>query len=316
MQKKATVRMSDLLTMEDFEGLKQSQHNLSSFEILLQVASVATKKYDLAHMNNENIEPNRGTNYVACKGAQRNEGQNLTSYDNKATSKMHKVKTKSDEGLTHDDLIKEGRQEVQKSVKNKSSRKKIDTLKRKLEETISNEEWIEAIEMKRKKKKNRRRGNQNPPTQLASLSKEFERKIIHEYGGTRITRVIQKYLTETDVSKGHCRVTIPCSQVESFNFLDGEEMTNLRLGRSITVPFIHTLTENGMSLPLSETSLQFRQWDFHRDKNDLQKASYQYVLKTNWNTIVEIDDLRKKDHVQIWAFRDVRNKLCMALVKL
>ncbi|KAI9087192.1 hypothetical protein K1719_030827 [Acacia pycnantha] len=124
--------------------------------------------------------------------------------------------------------------------------------------------------------KNRRRGSQNPPTQLASLSKEFERKIIGEYGGTGIRRVIQKYLTETDVSKGHSRVTIPCSQVESFNFLDGREMTNLRLGRSITVPLIHTPTENGMSLPLSETSLEFGQWDLHKDKNDLQKVSYQF----------------------------------------
>ena len=116
--------MPDFLTMEDFEGLNQGQHNLSSFEILLEVASVATKKYDLAHINNENIEPNLGTNDIACKGAQtlvkdkmkknprfvkrrqRNEEQNLTSFENKATSKMHKVETKSDEGPTDDDLIK------------------------------------------------------------------------------------------------------------------------------------------------------------------------------------------------------------------
>ncbi|KAI9087164.1 hypothetical protein K1719_030799 [Acacia pycnantha] len=114
----------------------------------------------------------------------------------------------------------------------------------------------------------------------------------------------------------HCRVTIPCSQVESFKFLDGEEMTNLRLHRSITVHLIHTPSRNGESLRLTKTLLEFGQWDLHKNKKDLKKVSYQYVLKTNWNTIVENDGLKKGDCVQIWAFRDVQNKLCLALVKL
>ncbi|KAI9087182.1 hypothetical protein K1719_030817 [Acacia pycnantha] len=301
MQKKATVGMSGLLTMKDFEGVKQGQHNLSSFEILLQVASVATKKYDLAH------------DYLIKEGRQKVQKSVM----------INTLKRKLEETESNEEWI-EAMEMKRKKMKNRKKGSQnpptpLPSLSKEFETKIiveSNEEWIEAMEMKRKKMKNRRKGSQNPPTPLPSLSKEFETKIIGEYGGTRIIRVIQKYLTETDVSKGHSRVTIPCSQVESFNFLDGGEMTNLRLGRSISVPLIHTPIENGMSLPLSETSLEFGQWDLHKDKKDLQKVSYQYVLKTNWNTIVETDDLRKKDHVQIWAFRDVHNQLCMALVKL
>ncbi|XP_028800962.1 B3 domain-containing protein At1g05920-like [Neltuma alba] len=318
--------MSDVLTMEDFEGMEQSNHNLSSFEILLQVVSVAAKKYDLADINNENIEPNLSRNNVYCKRAQtelvkekmkplkfvirrrHNEDQNLIYYAIKDPSMIHDAKRKSD------DLIEaKGSQKLQESVINNSSRK-TDTLKRKLEKTISNNEWIEAMEMKRKKNNKKQGSHQNPPPPY--LLKEFERKIIDEYGGTRITRVIQKSLSSTDVSKGHSRVTIPCSQVESFRFLDDNEMTQLRFGQSITVPLIHTPRRNGVALPLIETSMEFGQWDLHKDKNDLQKVSYQYVLRTNWNTIVLRDELQQSDTVQIWAFRDVQNKLCMALIKL
>ncbi|KAI9087221.1 hypothetical protein K1719_030856 [Acacia pycnantha] len=295
--------MSDLVTMEDFEALGQNHHNLSPFEVLLEVASVYYKKLVEKKQQPLKIVKTRPNNPLKLKiKRQRNEEENLINHAIKAPSKTH------DERLTHEDLIKEGRQKVQNPVM------KTDTLKRKLEET--NEEWIEAMEMKRKNMKKRKRGSQNQPTPPPSLSQEFERKIMSVYGGKRIIRVIQKCLTETDVNRGHCRVTIPCSQVESFKFLDGEEMTNLRLQRSMTVPLIHTLTENGMSQALSETSLVLGQWDMHKNKKDLKKVSYQYVLQTNWNTIVENDGLKKGDCVQIWAFRDVDNKLCMALVKL
>ncbi|KAI9087235.1 hypothetical protein K1719_030870 [Acacia pycnantha] len=294
--------MSDLLTMEDFEALRQNHHNLSPFEILLEVASVYYKKLVEKKQQPLKIVKTGPNNPLKLKiKRQRNEEENLINHAIKAPSKRH------EERLTHEDFIKEGRQKVQSPVK-------TDTRKRKLEET--NEEWIEAMEMKGKNMKNRKRGSQNQPTPLPSLSQEFERKIMSEYGGKRIIRVIQKRLTKTDVNRGHCRVTIPCSQVESFKFLDGEEMTNLRLQRSIIVPLIHTLSRNGVSPPLTKTSLELGQWDLHKNKKDLKKVSYQYALKTNWNTIVENDGLKKGDCVQIWAFRDVDNKLCMALVKL
>ncbi|XP_054800929.1 B3 domain-containing protein At2g32645-like [Prosopis cineraria] len=170
------------------------------------------------------------------------------------------------------------------------------------------------MEMKRKKK-NSEQGSLNPP-RPPNLPEEFETKIMGEYGGTRIIRVIQKSLSSTDVSRGHSRVSIPCSQVESFEFLEDDEMTLLRKGQSITVPLIHKPRRNGIPLPLMETSLEFGQWDLHKDKNDIHKVSYQYLLRTNWNTIVSRDELKQRDTVQVWAFRSAQRKLCMALVEV
>lgn len=192
---------------------------------------------------------------------------------------------------------------------------KSNTLKRKFEETLSNEEWIKAMEMKRANQR-KRKSNSNPPSLQPSLAEEYETMILNEYNGTRIIRVIQKCLQATDVSKGHSRVSIPCSQVDSFDFLKKEDMTKLRSGEIITVPLIHKPRENGVALPLSDIPLEFAQWNVHKDKKDPLKVSYQYVLRTNWNKLVLKDELKKGDKIEIWAFRDGHNNLCMALVKL
>ncbi|XP_057962215.1 B3 domain-containing protein At1g32030-like [Malania oleifera] len=131
---------------------------------------------------------------------------------------------------------------------------------------------------------------------------------ITQIGGTEIILVIQKRLSDTDVSKSHNRLSIPLRQAKA-EFLTAQEKDSLgqRIGKKV----------NGMGVPMMvEPDLEFmtvtlKRWDM---KKDTGKTSSSYVLVSEWNKIVEKNGLKKEDDIQLWSFR-CNTQLCFALVQ-
>ena len=184
-------------------------------------------------------------------------------------------------------------------IKDKSERK-INRLE------ISNEQWIEQIRSKKK-----RRDNSNvqlPPP----LLEEFQTRIIEKCGESwpnQLTHIYPKKLFESDVNKQHSRISMPLSEMKSFAFLEEKEITLLRQGGAIRVPMIH----KPMDSPLTKLTITFKQWDLH--KNDNEKSSAQYVLYGGWYTIVIEDKFEANQTVDIWTFRDLENQLFLAIAR-
>ncbi|XP_028799353.1 B3 domain-containing protein At2g31420-like [Neltuma alba] len=267
--------MSNQLTLEDFKDIKLNP-NATPFEVLVVVAQVARQKL----RNKANSEAYSSSSSSLAEG-------------NNAQPVPPRKKRKKSSVITH----------------NNGNNSKTNHLE------ITSEEWIRKFT----EKKRREDILDAPP-----LPEEFEARIIEKCGGTRPNQIIhiyQKTLYGTDVNKQHGRLTMCCNKIESFEFMKDDEITRLRLGGDIKVPLIHKPKEeeeedNGVALPpLSETTLTFKQWDLHKSDNDPQKISYQYVLNGGWNRIVFEDKLEKGHTIDVWAFRDSEDMLCMALIK-
>ncbi|XP_054817788.1 uncharacterized protein LOC129317495 [Prosopis cineraria] len=197
---------------------------------------------------------------------------------------------------------------------NNSSKRKVNDLE------IPTEEWINQLSNKKKIKED---SSNNVPL----LPDEFKQKINEKcsrFQPTQIIHVYQKKLYSSDVSKNHGRLTMPLNKIESFEFLEHSEITSLRHRENFKVSVIHKpLRENdddngltSLDHPLIvETTLTFAQWDLHKNEDDRQNISYQYVLNGGWNKIVFEDKLQKDDIIDVWAFRDIQNKLCMVVVR-
>ncbi|XP_057962204.1 B3 domain-containing protein At2g24670-like [Malania oleifera] len=131
---------------------------------------------------------------------------------------------------------------------------------------------------------------------------------ITQIGGAEIILVIQKRLSDTDVSKSHSRLSIPLRQAKA-EFLTAHEKDSLgrRIGKKV----------NGMEVPMMvEPDLEFmtvtlKRWDM---KKGTGKTSSSYVLVSEWNKIVEKIGLKKEDGIQLWSFRS-NTQLCFALVQ-
>ncbi|KAI9070687.1 hypothetical protein K1719_047349 [Acacia pycnantha] len=184
---------------------------------------------------------------------------------------------------------------------NDKSEKKINRL------DTSNEEWIKQIKNKKK-----RGDNSNALLPPPPLPEEFQTKIIEKCGElwlNQLTHIYHKKLFKTDLNRQHCRISMPLSEMKSFAFLEDEEITLLREGGAIRVPVIHKPMDN----PPTELTITFKQWDLH--KNDNKEPNAQYVLNGGWYTIVTEDKFEANQTVDIWAFRDLENKLCLAIVR-
>ncbi|KAK6916191.1 B3 domain-containing protein At2g31720-like [Dillenia turbinata] len=152
----------------------------------------------------------------------------------------------------------------------------------------------------------------NPPPEIP----EGFKKVIADMKGTHIELVIQKRVFMTDVSKSHGRFSIPVRQV-SFDFLSEEEKRLVWLSNGILeVMLIQP------SLDLKPIELNFRKWVMPKKpkKNsgseNNTRVSSSYVLITNWNEVVKLNQLREGEIVQLWAFRGKDSRLSFAMVRV
>ncbi|XP_040364352.1 uncharacterized protein LOC121049938 [Rosa chinensis] len=134
------------------------------------------------------------------------------------------------------------------------------------------------------------------------LPEEYKRKI-ENFDKAKATLVIQKELTKTDLSRTACRLSMPMNQIKPESFLNAEEIKFLAKQNDWPVSVIDPLLE--------EEDLTLRQWNMEKKTG---KTSSSYVLKTRWNEVADKNNLKEKDVVQVWSFRDVGNNLHFAIV--
>nr|KJB47876.1 hypothetical protein B456_008G045700 [Gossypium raimondii] len=118
--------------------------------------------------------------------------------------------------------------------------------------------------------------------------------------GSEEKLIIQKALYKTDLSKHHGRLSIPMNRVE-VEFLTDEELKQSSKEGIEALVIEPCLKTRDMSL---------RIWDMPKPTG---RFSSLYVLVTGWKSVVESNDLKVGDVIQVWSFR-VNSKLCFALV--
>ncbi|KAH9727785.1 hypothetical protein KPL70_008797 [Citrus sinensis] len=187
---------------------------------------------------------------------------------------------------------------------------------------VTSKEERNSIEKKLALKKGKKRVDfgPNPPPVLPT---NFLNKIRHMHG-KYIVRVIQKPLYKSDISKPECRFSIPVKQVQQ-EFLTKQEKILLdtcdshkkkasRIEATLIDP---SLTEKKISLRKWETKKKH-----HIYGSGSSYSTSSYVLMNKWCNIVEENQLKKGDVVQVWAFRAAAaasastssSRLCFALV--
>ncbi|XP_057962140.1 B3 domain-containing protein At3g25182-like [Malania oleifera] len=176
--------------------------------------------------------------------------------------------------------------------------------------------------MTKKQKKNHHHGecsNSSNSLHQPSSSTSASNFVVHEMadhlrhritqiGGTESILVIQKRLSDTDVSKSHNRLSIPVRQVKA-EFLTAQEKDSLcrRTGKKVSGIEVPMMVEPDQEF----MTVKLKRWDMKKDKG---KMSSSYVLVSEWNKIVGKNGLKKDDDIQLWSFR--RNtQLCFALVQ-
>lgn len=190
---------------------------------------------------------------------------------------------------------------------------------------VTSKEERNSIEKKLALKKGKKRVDfgPNPPPVLPI---NFLNKIRHMHG-KYIVRVIQKPLYNSDISKPECRFSIPVKQVQQ-EFLTKQEKILLdtcdshkkkasRIEATLIDP---SLTEKKISLRKWETKKKHHIYGSGNSSSSYSSSSY--VLMNKWCNIVEENQLKKGDVVQVWAFRAATaasastssSRLCFALV--
>ncbi|OMO60434.1 hypothetical protein CCACVL1_24168 [Corchorus capsularis] len=139
------------------------------------------------------------------------------------------------------------------------------------------------------------------PNSNPSLPEHVKEYIINK-GGSDIALVIQKRLYFTDINPTASRLSIPISQIKTStsSFLTESETVDLERGIAKDV----SLLEPSMK----ESVVTFSRWNYSGTNSS-------YVLKGQWNAVVQHNGLKAYDMVQLWSFR-VASNLCFALVKL
>ncbi|KAJ7946643.1 B3 domain-containing protein [Quillaja saponaria] len=204
--------------------------------------------------------------------------------------------------------------------------KKSDGLKRKNRSRYNDEEWDleERLKKQFKSLKGRFSRSENWETKRGLKSKllpivplaypppdlpeEFKSEI-SKWGGTEVTLVIQKPLFKTDLQRDHGRVSIPVKQIRE-KFLRDYEEEVLENQQEIDVQLIHRPEGSGIPI-IRTTNIILRQWDMKKLSG---KVSTTYVLRTTWNDVAKVNGLKPGDVIQIWSFRNKKEKLCLALV--
>ncbi|KAK6916189.1 B3 domain-containing protein At2g31720-like [Dillenia turbinata] len=276
-----------MLSAADFKSEKIG--DLEPFEMLLVVVEVATEKYT------KNPFSDYFKNW-GRKGKRLHYGHNNGGSERKRKSNWNYLGIRELAFQNHDLL----------------NNPLPDSFKNCLENRISGEETDPMVKKRRKIEQSIQKiAGPNPPPEIP----EGFKKAIADMKGTHIELVIQKRVFKTDVSKNHGRFSIPVKQVR-FDFLSDKENRLVWLSNgTLEVMLIQP------SLDLKPIVLNFRKWVMpKKPKNNSgsennTKASSSYVLITNWNEVVKLNQLREGEIVQLWAFRWKDSRLSFAMVR-
>lgn len=257
-----------MLSKEDLKGLKMlNTEQHSRFDILAQVCSVALKKFNLSKRELQQPQPPQSA---------------------KASKSKQSIKIGRKENNNN-----------QHSLSSKRSRYGSD-----------DDDWEINAEPKKIAKKSRKpkkiRRSRESVELVPDLPEILKRKI-NEMQGTEIALVIQKELTETDLSSNHNRLSMSFTRIREWGFLRDDEKAKLEAQEIIVVPLVEPEPE------MRVTEMNLRQWDMRKKFG--KKTSSSYVLRTAWLDVARRNGLLEDEVVQVWSFR-VQARLHMALVVL
>ncbi|CAK8535402.1 unnamed protein product [Lathyrus sativus] len=161
---------------------------------------------------------------------------------------------------------------------------------------------------KRKKKINTNgRISPHPEVDEPGLPLEFKEKI-EQMGGVEVKLVIQKELTNSDVTQDQGRLTIPKGRVkESFLTASEESYLDYERNKDEKIPSMYvSMLDHNLNL-----------WDEMCLKKWKMTKAEIYSITEGWNELVAENDWKKDEKVlvQLWSFRR-NHKLYFALVKL
>lgn len=268
-----------LLRKEDLKGLKMSSDQ-SRFDILAEVCSVALDKFNQSKKQRQDQQ--------IPQPAKASKLKQTIKIVRKGKSENYSLSHRHD-------------QEEEEEAKDEHKRSRYE----------DEDDWEINVEPKKKQKstsaKPKRRAVRNriPEPIVVPYLPETARRRIEEMGGTEVVLVIQKQLTESDLSSNQNRLLMSFSKIQEWGFLREEEKAKLRAQEIMAVPVI----EPEPSVEVTE--MNFRQWDMHKKFGG--KTSSSYVLRTAWHDLAQRNGLLKDEVVQVWSFR-VHGSLHMALV--
>ncbi|KAE8733762.1 hypothetical protein F3Y22_tig00000991pilonHSYRG00069 [Hibiscus syriacus] len=162
---------------------------------------------------------------------------------------------------------------------------------------------LESGEFSRAAKKPRQKDTSGRHQPVPDLPETFK-DIINGMGGSGEKLIIQKKLYSTDLSKGHCRLSVPLNQVK-VEFLTDEEKNLLEQSskKSIEALIIEPC--------LRKSKMFLKRWEMRKPNG--KPSSVIYVFTGRWNSLAKDNELKEGDLIQMWSFRQ-NSKLCFALV--
>ncbi|GMQ02907.1 hypothetical protein CsSME_00048932 [Camellia sinensis var. sinensis] len=149
--------------------------------------------------------------------------------------------------------------------------------------------------------------DQQPPKLPAKLKELYKHRKV-----SKAVLVIQKTLYSTDVSPGHCRLSMPLSQISNKEFISREEkdLLNSRTGKQ--VPHIEAKLIEPADDECRVYDVNLKKWDMITDSGKVYSI---YNLVRGWNDFVKMNGLCKGVTVQLWAFR-VDSELWFSLLRV
>ncbi|XP_052197934.1 B3 domain-containing protein At2g31720-like [Diospyros lotus] len=180
-------------------------------------------------------------------------------------------------------------------------------------DSVNREEKTKKKKMKMKMKKKQNESDSNRDDNNGAepeLPREFM-DWINRLNGSEVKLVIQKVLSETDLSEGHNRLSMPLSQVRAGDFLREEEAAALRLheGRSVKGIKVVLLEPFGEE----QCTLTLKRWDMKKKEGN---TSSSYVFVEKWKSVCKRNRLKPGMPIQVWSFRLPSGDLAFALVVL
>ncbi|KAK7266267.1 hypothetical protein RIF29_18909 [Crotalaria pallida] len=150
-------------------------------------------------------------------------------------------------------------------------------------------EWVPGESSSSSKTKKKQKKSAHPQAVVEAepsvLPQEFMDRI-NEMGGTEITLVFFKVLYPTDLTKQANRLLMPLRKIKNAGFLREGELQELKA--KMEVPLIQP------SLELTKLTLTL--WDMSKENGT---ANYYYALITNWKKVVDANQLKEGDLVQL-----------------
>ena len=174
-----------------------------------------------------------------------------------------------------------------------------------LKQFITNNEMNAVEERKRSKSTPTVEKNKKVEIVRNKITQELEEFVTNELEGTEAKVVIQKTLYKSDLEENQNRLSMPMKQLKPDEFLRKNEKEDLENGMELKVGLL------GPRLEMHANPMMLKMWHMKKTKN--------YVLKTNWNEFVMVNekDFKNKENteIQVWSFR-IDEDLCFAITFL